>query len=64
MLNLQDMRQDYKKAELSEESVNESPFVQFEQWFGDAQKSQVLEPTLWFWQHAGVMGYPIFAPFF
>lgn len=39
------MRQDYKKAELSEESVSESPFVQFEQWFGDAQKSQVLEPN-------------------
>ena len=37
MLNLQDMRQDYKKAELSEESVDESPFVQFEKWFGDAQ---------------------------
>jgi len=45
MLNLQDMRQDYKKAELSEESVNESPFVQFEQWFGDAQKSHLLEPN-------------------
>lgn len=45
MLNLQDMRQDYKKAELSEESVDKSPFVQFEQWFGDAQKSQVLEPN-------------------
>ena len=45
MLNLQDMRQDYKKAELSEESVSESPFVQFEKWFGDAQKSQLLEPN-------------------
>ena len=45
MLNLQDMRQDYKKAELSEESVDESPFVQFEKWFGDAQKSQLLEPN-------------------
>ncbi len=45
MLNLQDMRQDYKKAKLSEESVDESPFVQFQKWFGDAQKSKVLEPN-------------------
>jgi pyridoxamine 5'-phosphate oxidase len=45
MLNLQDMRQDYKKAELSEENVDESPFVQFQKWFGDAQKSKVLEPN-------------------
>ncbi|MDD2356354.1 MAG: pyridoxamine 5'-phosphate oxidase [Thiovulaceae bacterium] len=45
MLNLQDMRQDYKKAELSKESVDESPFVQFEQWFGDAQRSEILEPN-------------------
>ena len=41
MLNLQDMRQDYKKAELSEESVDESPFVQFEKWFGDAQTGNI-----------------------
>ncbi len=58
MLNLQDMRQDYKKAELSEESVDESPFVQFEKWFGDAQKSQLLEPNSMVFATCGSDGLP------
>jgi len=58
MLNLQDMRQDYKKAELSEESVDESPFVQFEKWFGDAQKSKVLEPNSMVFATCGSDGLP------
>ncbi len=58
MLNLQDMRQDYKKAELSEESVSESPFVQFEKWFGDAQKSQLLEPNSMVFATCGSDGLP------
>jgi pyridoxamine 5'-phosphate oxidase len=45
MLDLQDMRRDYKRAELDEASVNASPFVQFEQWFGDAQNAELPEPN-------------------
>ena len=45
MLNLYDMRRDYRHAELDESQVNESPFVQFETWFGEALKSEVLEPN-------------------
>lgn len=39
------MRQEYKRAELSEESVHKNPFLQFEEWFKDAQNSEVLEPN-------------------
>jgi pyridoxamine 5'-phosphate oxidase len=45
MLDLQDMRREYKRAELDEQSVTPSPFEQFELWFGDAQKSEVPEPN-------------------
>lgn len=45
MLDLQHMRREYKQSELDESSVEKSPFVQFEKWFGEAQKSQLLEPN-------------------
>ncbi len=45
MLNLQDMRQDYKKSELDEASVNPNPFFQFETWFKEAQTAEVIEPN-------------------
>lgn len=45
MLNLHDMRRDYKLHELDEQSVDENPFIQFESWFEDAKKSEVLEPN-------------------
>lgn len=45
MLQLEDMRRDYKRSELDEESVDASPFVQFEKWFKQAQESEVLEPN-------------------
>ncbi len=45
MLDLQHMRKEYKQSELDESSVEKSPFVQFEKWFGEAQKSEVLEPN-------------------
>lgn len=45
MLDLQEMRREYKKDALDEKSVDTSPFVQFEKWFSDAQKAELLEPN-------------------
>lgn len=45
MLDLQEMRREYKKDALDEKSVDTSPFVQFEKWFNDAQKAELLEPN-------------------
>ena len=45
MLNLQDMRQEYKRSELDETSVEKDPFLQFEKWFEEAKSAQVLEPN-------------------
>lgn len=45
MLNLHDMRREYKQNELDEHSVDANPFLQFEKWFSDAQNAQVLEPN-------------------
>lgn len=58
MLDLQDMRRDYKRAELDEESVDASPFLQFEQWFGDAQKAELLEPNAMLLATANAEGVP------
>lgn len=45
MLNLHDMRREYKQSELDEHSVDANPFVQFEKWFVEAKNAQVLEPN-------------------
>jgi len=45
MLDLQDMRRDYKQSELDETSVEKNPFLQFEKWFDEAHKSELLEPN-------------------
>jgi len=43
--SIADLRQEYTKAALDVESANESPFVQFEKWFGEAQSGELLEPN-------------------
>ncbi len=45
MQNLADLRKDYVRASLDISTVAGSPFKQFEQWFGEAQQAQVLEPN-------------------
>ena len=45
MLDLQEMRREYKRDALDEQSVDKSPFVQFEKWFEDAKNAQVIEPN-------------------
>lgn len=44
-MELADLRKDYKLASLALSDVDASPFVQFEKWFNEALKAQVLEPN-------------------
>ncbi len=39
------IRKEYTQAVLDEESVLKNPFEQFEKWFQEALKSQIIEPT-------------------
>lgn len=43
---IQNLRQDYKTAELSEEDVVKNPIEQFEKWFSDAVNAQIYEPNV------------------
>lgn len=43
--NLADIRQEYKKAYLSEKDVLKDPVAQFEKWLNEALHSDVPEPT-------------------
>ena len=43
---IQNLRQDYKTAELSEKDVVKNPIEQFEKWFSDAVNAQIYEPNV------------------
>lgn len=45
MLDLSALRQEYTNAELNERDAHALPFLQFEDWFLQAQKSEVPEPN-------------------
>jgi pyridoxamine 5'-phosphate oxidase len=45
MLDLQSMRVEYKRARLDEDSVERTPFLQFEKWFKEAQNAMSPEPN-------------------
>ena len=45
MLDLQEMRTDYKKASLDESTVPSEPFSLFETWFSQAVNAQVKDPN-------------------
>ena len=45
MLDLSALRQEYTNAELNERDAHTQPFLQFEDWFLQAQKSEVPEPN-------------------
>jgi pyridoxamine 5'-phosphate oxidase len=45
MLDLQSMRVEYKRAQLDEQSVERTPFLQFEKWFKEAQNAMSPEPN-------------------
>ncbi len=44
-MDLGALRQEYTQADLDESSVDPDPFKQFEQWFEQAVKSELLEPN-------------------
>ena len=43
--DLQEMRQSYERAQLDEEHASLNPFAQFELWFDEANKAELLEPN-------------------
>lgn len=44
--NLQNLRQDYRSAQLSENDVHADPMQQFKKWFTDALDAQLYEPNV------------------
>ncbi|ATP56677.1 pyridoxamine 5'-phosphate oxidase [Pedobacter ginsengisoli] len=44
--NIQNLRQDYRSASLSENDVDSNPILQFKKWFQDAVNSQLYEPNV------------------
>lgn len=43
---LQNLRQDYRTAQLNESDASKNPIKQFEKWFGDALNAQLYEPNV------------------
>ena len=43
--SLADLRQEYTKASLDIDSAEQNPYLQFEKWFTEAKRSEVLEPN-------------------
>lgn len=56
--NLQNLRQEYKSAELHEHEVASDPMDQFEIWFKDALNVQLFEPNVMTLATADSMGKP------
>ena len=56
--SIADLRQDYTKASLDIDSVNKNPMVQFEKWFSEAQKGELLEPNAMVLSTVDVSGQP------
>jgi pyridoxamine 5'-phosphate oxidase len=44
-IKIADLRQDYLLESLDVSDVNANPFLQFEKWFNEALKSEILEPN-------------------
>ena len=42
---LQKLRRSYKRSELSEESVDENPFTQFNKWFKEVIDAEIMDPS-------------------
>jgi pyridoxamine 5'-phosphate oxidase len=56
--NYQNIREEYLKGALDKSSVNNSPFLQFEQWMSEAIKSGVPHPTSMILATCGADGQP------
>ncbi|MBD3790043.1 MAG: pyridoxamine 5'-phosphate oxidase [Campylobacterales bacterium] len=58
MLDLQDMRTDYIKGVLDENSVPSDPYLLFEQWFGEAVNSHLKDPNTMLLATSGAKAQP------
>lgn len=58
LLNLEHLREDYSAHALDIHSVDSNPFLQFQVWFKEAQKAQVLEPNAMILSTANTNGQP------
>ena len=58
LLNLEDLREDYNRDQLTIEQTDPDPFVQFQRWFAAAQASTVKEPNAMTLATVGVNGRP------
>lgn len=45
MLNINNLRKEYRLKSLDLKDLNDDPFQQFKSWFEDAQMAQILEPN-------------------
>ncbi|QQL48395.1 pyridoxamine 5'-phosphate oxidase [Mucilaginibacter ginkgonis] len=43
--DIENLRQDYKTATLSEQDVKSDPFIQFDSWFNNAMAAEMYEPN-------------------
>ena len=55
---IQNLRQDYRSAELLETEAASDPFKQFEKWFGEALSAQLYEPNVMTLATADASGKP------
>lgn len=44
-MDISQLREDYRKAELSRETLAPDPMAQFQQWFGEARQAEIKEPN-------------------
>lgn len=43
---IENLRQDYRAAQLSEKEINQNPIKQFDQWFTEAVAAEIREPNI------------------
>lgn len=56
--NIQNLRQDYRAAELSEADIDKNPITQFAKWFKDALEAKLYEPNVMTLATADLTGKP------
>ena len=56
--NIQNLRQEYRAAELAEADVDKNPFTQFGKWFKEALDGLLYEPNVMTLSTAGLSGKP------
>lgn len=44
-MDIAELRQEYRQAKLTKKTLNPDPFLQFEQWMGEAMKAELREPN-------------------